>query len=379
MQTVQVSRRKRVNPLTLLVAGVLFGAIMLVLGVLWANRESSSETLNPGEMAPAFVLQDQDGRDHKLEDYHNRPVVLAFLPDLNGVSMAQLKSLNSKIRQFDTLGAKVFGVVPGEPTDAKRVHDTEHLNFPILVDKGQQVSQRYKVSGGQGAERRVSYVIDVGGQVLLPVTTVQIEEHGQQLIELTECCLDTKPQAPSPYIGKPIADFHLPTVVGGKQESLYGDNKQKATVLIILSSECPCSKGYDARLTELTRNYGAKGVRFIAMNASSNETPEEIAKYATKVGYPFPVLKDAGNIIADRIEAQVTPEAFVMDAKGVLRYHGRIDDNRNPVEVKSHDLRNALDFMLTGQNPPYADVTTFGCAIFRAPKPVGKNPFNIKK
>ena len=41
---------------------------------------------------------------------------------------------------------------------------------------------------------------------------------------------------------------------------------------------------------------------------------------------PFPVLKDFDHKVADAFGAKRTPEAFLLDAKRVIRYHGRIDD-----------------------------------------------------
>jgi hypothetical protein len=81
------------------------------------------------------------------------------------------------------------------------------------------------------------------------------------------------------------------------------------------------------------------------------------------------VLHDLGNVIADRLEARVTPEVFVMDALGVLVYHGRIDDSRDPSKVTSHDLRNALDFLIADKTPTRQEQKPFGCAIARVPKP----------
>ncbi len=331
-------------------------------GVLKRMKDESGRLLNPGESAPMFIMKDQDNREHRLEDYHNRPVTLAFLPDLGADSVTQLRSINRAIKQFDTLGVKVFAVAEGTPANAKAVHDTEHLNFPILLDAKRATGGRYGVEEGN----RTSYVVGGDGRVLLPIGMVNTAEHGQQLVELTECCLDKSPPAPSRLIGKRLPDFSLPRVSDGKRESLYGDNRQKATVLFVMSAECPCSGGYDGRIAALAQAYTAKGARFIALNSSANETVGEIAKRAKQSKYTFPVLKDAGNVIADRISAQVTPEVFVTDAKGVLRYHGRIDDNRNAAMVKSHDLRNALDFLLAGKSPLRADLPTFGCAIYRA-------------
>lgn len=362
MNTLRLLQWNRANRTSHTKIGVcLLLLVIAVGGVVWVLKGDDGRLLNPGESAPFFALKDQDNRKHRLEDYRNRPVTLAFMPDLGEASVAQLRSINRVIKQFDTLGVKVFAVAAGTPANAKAVHDTEHLNFPILLDEGERVGRGYQVEGGG----RASYVVGGDGRVLLPIAMVLTAEHGQQLVELTECCLDTNPQAPSRLIGKRLPDFTLPRVSDGKQESFYGDNKQKATVLFVMSAECPCSGGYDERIAALARAYTNRGVRFVALNSSANETVIEIAKRAQQAGYSFPVLKDVDNVIADRISAQVTPEVFIADAKGVLCYHGRIDDNRKETMVKSHDLRNALDFLLAGKTPIRADLPTFGCAIYR--------------
>jgi peroxiredoxin len=359
---------KRTRTAFLSAAGFwLIGALALA-GLLWYSNEHVDRTLEVDQLAPPFALTDQDGRAHRLEDYRGRAVALAFLPDAGPDTVAELRSINSVMRQFDTLGVKVFGIAPIDASTAKQLHTAERLEFPLLTDPGGRVAKRYGAGTRLDAENRLSYVIGREGQILLPIAMVLAAQHGPQLVELTECCLDTTPPPPSKLIGKPIADFRLPRVADGQPESLYGDRKQKATVLLIQSAECPCSLKYDARNVELARQYGPRGVRFVALNASHGETPARIAAQAKQAGYPYPVLKDAGNVIADRIEAQVTPEVFVMDRQGILRYHGRIDDSRNPAEVTSHDLRNALDFLLAGKKPPRADASAFGCAIARAPK-----------
>lgn len=346
----------------------LWGAV--VGGLVWYGYDNASAplTLQPKQPAPMFSLQDQDGRTHRLNDYQNRAVALAFLPNAHSASVTELRSLNRNIQQFDTLGVKVFAIAPIAASTAKRLHDTERLEFPILADKDSRVARQYGAGVQATLDGRASFVIGGDGRVILPVTAVDVAEHGKQLAELSECCLDSKPQPNSKLIGKPIADFRLPRVADGQPETLYGAKRQKATVLFITSSECPCSGKYEGRMAELARGYARQGVRFVAMNSSDGETPRQIADHAQKAGFPFPVLKDEGNVVADRIEARVTPEAFVMDSQGILRYHGRIDDSRDPSQVQSHDLRNALDFLLAGKNPPHTDLTTFGCAILRAPK-----------
>lgn len=374
MQALRVTRRTLSKSLwaTIGMLWLIGGAFIGLL--IWNNHRDTAPALNVGAIAPAFALQDQYGHAHRLEDYHGRPVVLAFLPDLQELSVRQLRSMNAAIRQFDTLGVKVFAIAPSDASAARRVHNTEKLDFPILLDPKREIARNYGALSPPDHSERVSYVIGQDGRILLPVTVVHADTHGTQLVELTECCLEDKPQAPSRLIGKPVADFQLPRVSDGQMETLYGNRKQRLTVLFVVSATCPCSGKYNARMRELARLYEPQGVRFVAINASANEPPEEIAAHARKAGWTYPVLKDANNRIADRLEARVTPEAFVMDAQGILRYHGRIDDNRDPTRVQSHDLRNALDLLLAGRPPSRPDVPAFGCAIYRARRNTESTP-----
>jgi hypothetical protein len=51
----------------------------------------------------------------------------------------------------------------------------------------------------------------------------------------------------------------------------------------------------------------------------------------------------------NRFDAQVTPESYVIDSAGIIRYHGSIDDNQNPDHIKTQRLRLALDAVLAGK------------------------------
>lgn len=342
---------------------VIVGAAVLL--VMRNQEPAGPRLLAVGASAPEFVLDDQYGHRHNLADYRGRGVVVAFVPGRDANSLAELRSLNATMREFDTLGVKVFGVTQMSEGVAKSLHDTEHLDYPLLMDKEGQVARKYGVASDSTHPGRVSYVVGPTGNVLLPVHDVQPAQHGKQMISLAECCLDETTQRTAKDLGKPIADFQLPEVRDGKTVSLLGDHSQKATVLLFVSALCPCSAKYDERNAKLAREYASKGVRFVAVNSSFGEKPAEIAAHAQEAGYPFPMLRDKGNVIADRVGAMVTPEVFVLDSKGVLRYHGRIDDNRDALKVTSNDLRNALDALLAGKVPPHPEQMAFGCAIAR--------------
>ena len=168
--------------------------------------------------------------------------------------------------------------------------------------------------------------------------------------------------APAPLAK--VAAFSLPDSAG-KSVEVGQWNKSKATVIMFVSTQCPVSNAYNERMEKLAKDYSAKGVRFVGVNANKEESSAEIASHSREHGFTFPVLKDKGNVIADKLDAKVTPEIYVVNAKGNLVYHGQIDNSQNETKVKAHPLAAALDEVLAGKPVKQADVAAFGCSIKR--------------
>lgn len=172
------------------------------------------------------------------------------------------------------------------------------------------------------------------------------------------------PAAGAVTIGEKLQPFKLDDVTG-KTVDLAGLQGRKAVVLMFIATQCPVSNAYNERMAALAREYAARDVAFVGINSNRQESVEEIAGHAARHGFGFPVLKDVGNVQADRFGALVTPEVYVYDPGWVLRYHGRIDDDRSGTNVKSQDLRRALDAVLAGQTVPVTETKAFGCTIKR--------------
>ncbi|HKY30995.1 MAG TPA: thioredoxin family protein [Candidatus Polarisedimenticolia bacterium] len=169
---------------------------------------------------------------------------------------------------------------------------------------------------------------------------------------------------PAALIGKPLPDFTL-TDYEGKSHTLSQHRDAKGVVLIFVSTRCPVSNAYNQRMVKLAADYQPKGFRFLGVNANKAELPEELAQHARKNDWNFPVLKDTGNKVADQLGATVTPEVYLVDSAGVLRYHGRIDDSQDAPAARQHDLREALDALLAGQEVARKEAKAFGCTIKR--------------
>ncbi len=167
-----------------------------------------------------------------------------------------------------------------------------------------------------------------------------------------------------PAIGSTIEDFTLPDANGGDRslKSLAGKN---GTVLLFVAVQCPVSNAYNERMEKLAQDYKAKGIAVVGINSNVAEDADAVRGHAAENKLSFPILKDPGNKIADKLGASVTPEAYFLDAKNKLLYHGRIDNSRNAAQVESNDLRNALDAALSGKPIEKTEAKAFGCSIKR--------------
>jgi thiol-disulfide isomerase/thioredoxin len=184
--------------------------------------------------------------------------------------------------------------------------------------------------------------------------------------------LPSRPLADTRGPAKTVKPFTLRDPAG-KAWSLADQKDKKAVVVLFLGTECPINNAYLPRLAELHRAYAEKGVAFVGVNSNVHDTATRIAAHAGANAIPFPVLKDAANVVADDFGARRTPEAFVLSAGGKVLYQGRIDDQFGVgfkrKEPTRRDLAAALDEVLAGKavSKPLTEVA--GCLIARAVKP----------
>jgi peroxiredoxin len=168
-------------------------------------------------------------------------------------------------------------------------------------------------------------------------------------------------------IGAPAPDFTLPAASDGKAVALKDLlAKSKAVAVVFIATKCPVSNAYNTRMAALGKEYAAKGVLFVGINSNKTEPAAEVKEHAKAHGFTFPVVKDEGNKVADAYGAAKTPEVYVLSPKGDLLYHGRIDESQDDAKnVRSPDLRNALEAILSGKPVPTAETKAFGCTIKR--------------
>ena len=141
--------------------------------------------------------------------------------------------------------------------------------------------------------------------------------------------------------------------------------KTAATVVVFISALCPVSNAYHDRYKQLVTAFKDMPVQFVFINANDNETLAEVNSYIRAAELPFPVYKDWKNSVADKLGASMTPEAFVLNAKGEVLYHGAIDDSKNEARVKVTALRDAIGSTVAGKPVVQKELKAFGCTIHR--------------
>jgi hypothetical protein len=80
-------------------------------------------------------------------------------------------------------------------------------------------------------------------------------------------------------------------------------------------------------------------------------------------GWPAPYLRDETQEIARAYGARTTPDVFVVDSEGRLRYRGAPDGDYNDPAKNAEWLRGALDAVLEGRDPDPAETEPVGCSV----------------
>ena len=148
----------------------------------------------------------------------------------------------------------------------------------------------------------------------------------------------------------------------------------KANVLLFVQTDCPISNSYAPEIQRICKAYESKGVSCSLAYEDVRVDGAAVRKHLKDFSYSgLPAAIDDSRALADRARATITPAAVVVDARGAVRYRGRIDNfyaslGKPRQIVTEHDLTDALDAILAGKPVPKPETEALGCFITR-PKP----------
>ena len=122
----------------------------------------------------------------------------------------------------------------------------------------------------------------------------------------------------------------------------------------------------------MVESFPGEKVKWIGVCVDPDLSDATSRAHARDFNLKFPLARDKQGALARKLGAKATPEAFVIDEDGRMRYHGRIDDqfaarqkrNVNPTE---NDLKDALTALLSGKEVKTAFVEAVGCPMPEVP------------
>jgi peroxiredoxin len=168
-----------------------------------------------------------------------------------------------------------------------------------------------------------------------------------------------------PAIGESAPTFDLPDTDG----AIHRPGDAPATVVMFTCNHCPYALAWHERIVDVARDYAGSGVKTLAINPNDTERYPRDAPQAMRArvqagefdGVPY--LRDESQQVARAYDAKTTPDVFVLDSEGVLRYRGAPDgDYEDPAQGAAW-LRAALDAVLAGNAPDPAETEPVGCSI----------------
>jgi peroxiredoxin Q/BCP len=147
--------------------------------------------VDPGKKAPAFSLNDQDGKTRRLADYAGRPVVLYFYPkdDTPGCTK-EACAFRDNLPRFKPSKAVVLGVSILDEASKARFAGKYDLPFPLLADPDHSVAEKFGVWQKRSLYgrtymgiARTTYLIGPDGKVAKRWDNVKVDGHAEAVLE----------------------------------------------------------------------------------------------------------------------------------------------------------------------------------------------------
>ena len=167
-------------------------------------------------------------------------------------------------------------------------------------------------------------------------------------------------------VGDPAPRFALPdpsgTVVRLEPE------RHAATVVVFTANGCPFARGWHDRIQRVARDLAGRGVAVLQVvsNDEADHPEDSLDGMRARVAageLAGPFLRDAEQSAARDYGTTATPEVFVIDPAGVVRYHGAPDADHDDPAQGAAWLREAVDDVLAGREVSRPATSPAGCSV----------------
>ena len=158
------------------------------------------------------------------------------------------------------------------------------------------------------------------------------------------------------------------TDLAGQTHQPFEVASSRAIALVFITPDCPIANYYQPTLRRLGDEFAERGIPLYLIHSDPDLTVDAAKRHVAKFEIAAPVILDHDQSIARRLDAKITPEAFIVDRAGQILYRGRIDNfyealGRKRRAATEHNLRDAL--AAVAEKRPVATPVTkaLGCHI----------------
>jgi peroxiredoxin len=131
------------------------------------------------------------------------------------------------------------------------------------------------------------------------------------------------PSAPSPLLSHPAPDFRRPALDGSLVAT--ADWRGHVAVVDFFAEYCaPC-----ARLLPTIEALHRSMPQVVVLGVSEDDDVAATERVIQAHGLTFPVVHDGGHALAGRFRVTDLPATFVVDARGLVRWHGTSEDGND--------------------------------------------------
>ena len=133
--------------------------------------------------------------------------------------------------------------------------------------------------------------------------------------------------------GKPAPPLMLTNWINSKNLKL-DELEGKVVLLEFWATWCPTCIAMIPHHNELAKKYADEGLIFIGI-CDSDES-EKMPALAKKTGIQYPIAVDIGNATSRRYKCDSTPDFYLIDRKGILRWP----------DIETEDVEKSIQLLL---------------------------------
>ena len=163
-------------------------AVLLLTGLGWGIRAVRADGKAPavGSPAPDFTLNSQESKAVSLHDFKGKWVVLYFYPkDFTSGCTLEAHNFQRDLPQYEQKHAVIVGVSVQDEDSHQKFCTKEGLNFKLLADTKQEVSNLYDsvmTYGDAKFSARHTFLIDPNGVVRKVYLDVKPQQHSEEVL-----------------------------------------------------------------------------------------------------------------------------------------------------------------------------------------------------